>query len=103
MPESELLFRFHAHGDLEALVVFGKSIGYGEVGLRAALDALRTTFEGARTGEEPQYDRIDRRRLLEHREEALFVLQMMSSSHIAGVKAAGVHLLSELKDDSAKQ
>lgn len=99
MPESDLIFRFQLHGDLEALVAFGKSLGYEERGLRASLEALQNVFESVSRQEEPDYANLDRSLLLAHQNEAFFVIRMMASSYNAGIKTAAFHVMGALNSE----
>lgn len=96
MPESDLILRFQLHGDLDALVAFGASLGYGEGALRSKLELLRPILEDASVGKQPRYDALDRTRFLEHRNEAQFVLRMMAGSRSAPVRSAATHLIKAL-------
>lgn len=99
MPESDLIFRFQLHGDLEALVAFGNSLGYEEAGLRSAIEKLRNVFESISLGKLPEYDELDRSWLLEHRDESFFVIRMMASSYSPEIKKAAFHIMGELNSD----
>ena len=96
MPESDLLLRFQLHGDLDALVAFGASLGYDEGALRSSLALLRPILDDVSVGKQPRYGALDRMRFLEHRNEAQFVLRMMAGSQAAPVRSAATHLIKAL-------
>ena len=95
MPESKssLLYRFQRQGDLEALIAYGQSLGQREARLRAAVTLLRPVFESLSCGENPGYERLDRDRLLEQRQEIVFIVRCMTESETADLKTAGLHIM----------
>ena len=99
MPESNLIFRFQLHSDREALVAFGKSLGYDEAGLRGTLEVLKNVFESVSREEQPEYGNLNRSWLLDHQNEAFFVIRMMANSYSPHMKTAAFHVMGALNSE----
>ena len=98
--DSDLLVRFQRHGDVEALIAYGQSLGHSEVRLRAVVSLLQPIFDSLSFGEQPDYEKVDREQLLKQQPEILFVTRAMADSEAADLKVAGFHVMGVLNLES---
>ena|SRR5688572_3144311 len=94
--DSDLLLKFQRQGDVEALISYGQNRGYSDARLRAVLVSIQTILEALSLGLQPDYDNVDRKRLLELQPETILVVHAMYESEAADLKTAGLHLMGVL-------
>jgi hypothetical protein len=91
--DGDLLSRFQRLGDREALIAHGRSLGYPEARLRAAVDQLQPVFASLNFGEQPLYENLDRDPLGGLQPEISFVVRSMAESEAADLRTAGFHVM----------